>query len=215
MLHSILRAARKWLTTVSVCETRRVLYQTVAHCSLRHSENAPLQGLCRQSTLILWISLGRGSMISSPLCPILPYQRHSLGLFLFIRYRVSNIRRRLSVGLFMGLKCVWMQKSAKNVTGFCVALDVAQTLLQMDPLSKWAWHELSWPPLTNRQQPSNLKSLPQFSALVKTPALMMDVASLCESVVGWPTRLCVLCENEKSDLSVSMPAFVFSTCVNS
>lgn len=37
---------------------------------------------------------------------------------------------------------------------------------------------------TYRQQPSNLKSLPQFSASVKTPALMMDVASLCEPMVG-------------------------------
>lgn len=39
------------------------------------------------------------------------------------------------MGLFVWLQCVRMQRSTKTTaTGFCVALDVTQTLLEMDHL---------------------------------------------------------------------------------
>lgn len=90
------------------------------------------------------------------------------------------------MGLFMWFKCDRMQRSTKTTTtGSCVALDVTQTLLECDHLTALgSARAQQTAALTNRLQPSNLKSLPQFSAPVKTPALMMDVASLCEPMVG-------------------------------
>lgn len=199
MSHSILRVAPKWQTTASACVTQRVPCQTAALCSLRHSENAPLQGLCRQSTLILWISLGRGDMSSGRLCPILTYQRDSPGLSLFIRCRV---RVTSEEGCLWVCSCGWRGALKQPLQG------LVSRWMWLRPCQKLTRAQLT-AALTSRQQPSNLKSLPQFSAPVKTPALMMDVASLCEPMVGWH----VLCEIGKSDLSVSM--LVFFQCVNS
>ena len=74
------------------------------------------------------------------------------------------------MGLSMWLRWVSLQRSTETTaTGFCVTLDVTQSVLEMDHLTV---PSLNQPDLTliSRQQPLNLKSLPQFSALVKTPA---------------------------------------------